>query len=132
MRISPRRRKEDGRSMGTEDKNAEMVVYCDGQPIRAASELPGITTEKAAAAAAALSSVWAAISITIKEAATALAATWDAIMAAERFNWALRWAEAYNRPLAYRYRHTKRERIRKKYRKRILSWYRAEVIGGGD
>lgn len=118
--------------MGQEDKNEEMVVYCDGQPVRSATELPGITAEKAAEAAAALSSAWAAISITIKEAATALAAVWDAIMAAERFNRALRWAEAFNRPLAHRYHHTKKGRTRKKYAKRILAWYRTEVIGGGE
>ena len=32
-----------------------------------------------------------------------------------------------NRPLYNRYRHTKKKRIRKKYAKRILEWYRTEV-----
>ncbi len=31
-------------------------------------------------------------------------------------------------PLAYRYRHTKKKRTRKKYAKRILAWYREEVL----
>lgn len=41
---------------------------------------------------------------------------------------AMRWASVYNRPLAYRYRHTKKKRTRKKYAKRILTWYREEVL----
>lgn len=46
---------------------------------------------------------------------------------------ALRWAAVYNRPLYERRQHTKKLRIRKKYEKRILAWYRAEVeeITGG-
>lgn len=40
---------------------------------------------------------------------------------------ALRWAAVYNRPLYERRQHTKELRIRKKYEKRILAWYRAEV-----
>lgn len=40
---------------------------------------------------------------------------------------ALRWASVDNRPLYNRYRHTKKKRIRKKYAKRILEWYRTEV-----
>lgn len=37
------------------------------------------------------------------------------------------WASVDNRPLYNRYRHTKKKRIRKKYAKRILEWYRTEV-----
>lgn len=40
---------------------------------------------------------------------------------------ALRWASVYNRLLYERHRRTKKLRIRKKYEKRILAWYRAEV-----
>ena len=40
---------------------------------------------------------------------------------------ALRWASVDNRLLYNRYRHTKKKRIRKKYAKRILEWYRTEV-----
>ena len=42
-------------------------------------------------------------------------------------NTALRWAAVYNRPLYERRQRTKKLRIRKKYEKRILAWYRAEV-----
>ena len=41
---------------------------------------------------------------------------------------AIRWAEVANKPLAYRYHHTKKKRTRKKYAKRILEWYREEVL----
>lgn len=37
-------------------------------------------------------------------------------------------AEAANRPLAARYHRTKKKRIRKKYAKRILAWYREEIL----
>ena len=53
---------------------------------------------------------------------------WGAIQAAEEFRKALRWAEAANRPLAARYHRTKKKRIRKKYAKRILAWYREEIL----
>lgn len=41
---------------------------------------------------------------------------------------ALRWAAVYNRPLYERRQRTKKLRIRKKYEKRILAWYRTEVL----
>ena len=41
---------------------------------------------------------------------------------------ALRWASVDNRKLYNRYHHTKKKRIRKKYAKRILEWYRAEIV----
>ena len=44
---------------------------------------------------------------------------------------ALRWAAVYNRPLYERRQRKKKLRIRKKYEKRILAWYRAEEIAGG-
>lgn len=120
--------------MGPEDKNVETAVCCNGQPVEVGTRLPEIIkgTEGVAASFATFSGVCASFAISLKEAVTALAAIGGAIVAASEFCRALHWAEAYNRPLAHRYRHTKKERIRKKYRKRILSWYRAEVIGGGD
>lgn len=50
--------------------------------------------------------------------------------AQHELNTALRWAAVYNRPLYERHRRTKKLRIRKKYEKRILAWYRAEITGG--
>lgn len=40
---------------------------------------------------------------------------------------AVRWASVCNRPLYNRYLHAKKARIRKKYTKKILKWYQAEV-----
>jgi len=40
---------------------------------------------------------------------------------------AVRWASVCNRPLYNCYLHTKKTRIRKKYTKKILEWYRTEV-----
>lgn len=122
--------------MGPEDKNEEMVVYSDGQPMGPVTGLPEVTvdTDKMAEIADTVGAAWDAIVVTVKAAATALVKLWDAIvvqaMAAAEFRRALRWAEAYNRPLAYCYHHAKKKRIRKKYAKRILAWYRTEVIGG--
>ena len=49
------------------------------------------------------------------------------VAAQQEMETALRWASVDNRPLYTRYRHTKKKRIRKKYAKRILEWYRTEV-----
>lgn len=56
-----------------------------------------------------------------------LASVLRALNAAKELETAIRWAEVYNRPLAHRYHHTKKKRTRKKYAKRILTWYREEV-----
>ena len=42
---------------------------------------------------------------------------------------AMRWASCYYRPAFNQYRHTKKKRTRKKYEKKILAWYREEVLG---
>ena len=52
----------------------------------------------------------------------------EEIQARNELKTAVRWASVYNRPLAYRYRHTKKKRTRKKYAKLILAWYREEVL----
>lgn len=49
------------------------------------------------------------------------------VAAQQEMEMALRWASVDNRPFYNRYRHTKKKRIRKKYAKRILEWYRTEV-----
>lgn len=77
---------------------------------------------------------------TVKDAAAALAPVWEQMAMAIRriantiFRWreleqAIKWAAVYNPRLARFYRHTKKKRIRKKYAKRILAWYREEVLG---
>lgn len=96
---------------------------------------PEIDTERLAEAARLLSEVWQNIVRTIEEVAGSLG-NWLKAVAAEveaqhEMETALRWASVDNRKLYNRYRHTKKRRTRKKYAKRILKWYRAEVLGNG-
>lgn len=139
--------------MGPDEKNTgPLAVYVNGQPVGTAyGEIPEIslaaeepteavppavisdgsmtiTLERASEAMKSLAGVWDAICATIEQAGKALASVWAACWAALEFQEAMRWASVYNRPLAYRYRHTKKKRTRKKYAKRILAWYREEVL----
>lgn len=137
--------------MGPDEKDAAQVVaYIDGQPVQYAGEITlpeipaepeqverpappllaslGITVEQANEAARYPAEAFRVFCDQLAEAARAVADAWDTIRAAEEFRKALRWAEAANRPLAARYHHTKKKRIRKKYTKRILSWYREEIL----
>ena len=105
--------------MGPDEKDTgPLTVYMDGQPvgiaggeipeISLAEEKPGIYLEG--------------------ETIDAIRKKAEEIQARNELKTAVRWASAYNRPLAYRYRHTKKKRTRKKYAKRILAWYREEVL----
>lgn len=90
----------------------------------------GVSAEQAAEACRKLGEAWAQATMTIEAVAPAFC-RWIrkvAAMAGGRtLTPALRWASVDNRPLYNRYRHTKKKRIRKKYAKRILEWYRTEV-----
>ena len=103
--------------MGPDKKDtAPLTVYMDGQPVGTAyGEIPEI-------------SLAAEEPTEAEQAGKALARVWAACREALEFQEAMRWASVYNRPLAYRYRHTKKKRTRKKYAKRILAWYREEVL----
>lgn len=95
--------------------------------------LPEITVdpEKVAAAAETLRKAWAGIMTSFEVAAEAfgkrIRSVAAGVEARHEMKTALRWASVDNRPLYNRYRHTKKKRIRKKYAKRILEWYRTEV-----
>ena len=144
--------------MGPDGKDtAQAAVYIDGQPVQYAGEITlpeqverpappllssmGLTMEQANEAASYLAEAFRIFCDQLAEAARAVAVRavsanaaaavtkiWGAIQAAEEFRKALRWAEAANRPLAARYHRTKKKRIRKKYAKRILTWYREEIL----
>lgn len=131
--------------MGPDGKDtAQAAVYIDGQPVQYAGEITlpeqverpappllssmGFTMEQANEAARYLAEAFSIFYDKLEEAARAVADAWGAIVAAEEFRKALRWAEAANKPLACRYHRTKKKRIRKKYAKRILAWYREEVL----
>ena len=129
--------------MGPDEKDTGLMTVCmDGQPVQYAGEITlpeqverpappllssmGLTMEQAGKVAEAMAEGFRAICIAMEEAAAAVTKIWGAIQA-EEFRRARRWAEAVNRPLAARYHRTKKKRIRKKYAKRILEWYRTEV-----
>ena len=131
--------------MGPDGKDtAQAAVYIDGQPVQYAGEITlpeqverpappllssmGFTMEQANEAARYLAEAFRIFYDKLAEAARAVADAWGAIVAAEEFRKAMRWAEAANKPLACRYHRTKKKRIRKKYAKRILAWYREEVL----
>uniref|UniRef100_A0AAU8B6E3 Uncharacterized protein n=1 Tax=Dulem virus 34 TaxID=3145752 RepID=A0AAU8B6E3_9CAUD len=82
----------------------------------------GISAAEFAGAINTLSRIWAAVTAPIERMARALADAWE-------FQQAVKWAEVYNKPLASRYRHTKKKRTRKKCAKRILAQYREGVHG---
>lgn len=122
--------------MGEQNTSAA-AVYLDGKPLGAIGELelselePGVTAEQATEACRKLGEAWAKVTMTIEAMAPAFC-RWIRKVAAEvaaqqEMEMALRWASVDNRPLYNRYRHTKKKRIRKKYAKRILEWYRTEV-----
>ena len=122
--------------MGEQNTSAA-AVYLDGKPLGAIGELelselePGVTAERAAEACRKLGEAWAQATMTIEAVAPAFC-RWIRKVAAEvaaqqEMEMALRWASVDNRPLYNRYRHTKKKRVRKKYAKRILEWYRTEV-----
>ena len=139
--------------MGPDEKNTgPLAVYMDGQPVGIAygeiteislvaeeptEDVPPavisggsmtIALEQASEAMKSLVGAWGAICTTIEQDGKTLTRVWQAARVALEFQEAMRWASLYNRPLAYRYRHTKKKRTRKKYAKRILAWYREEVL----
>ena len=140
--------------MGEDSKPTRVVAYIDGKPVDVnmdnlpeitpapeAEEIAvptlsipdfSITMDKANEAMAQLSEAFRLFCVQLDEVArntaTLCRRVLNIINAAEEFKKALRWADEYNRPLAYRYHHTKKKRIRKKYAKRILAWYREEVL----
>lgn len=139
--------------MGPENSNGSMAAYMDGQPLEMAGEIQeftvahmeggeaapdtldfsagGVSMADITAAIDTISKVWATVSVAIEAAARTFRQTVRQLARAWEFQQAMKWATRYNRPLANRYHHTKKKRIRKKYAKRILEWYRAEVLGNG-
>ena len=93
-----------------------------------------IDMESLGAVAESIKQAWGAIAETFREAAEAFTELWRATSAAFVEDWlvekkAFAWAEQNRRDLASRYHHTKKRRIRKKYRKRIVEAYLKEVSG---
>lgn len=121
--------------MGEENRADDLVVYADGQPVGRVEEFQltevdtmpeGCQAEDLAAAAARMAEAWKSITVTVGEAAAAIAEILERYKEYMEWQDALRWAEAHNRPMAWRYHHTKKKRTRKKYAKRIMAWYRGD------
>ena len=94
----------------------------------------GVSAADAADALATVSKAWADISITMEMAAEGIREFFHAMEPAAEgiqkfFNAivlavAVRCAMVLEPAMAHRYLHTKKKRIRKKYEKRIMAWYR--------
>ena len=80
----------------------------------------GVSAADAADATATASKVWADISITMEMAAERIREFFHAMELAT----AVRCAMVLEPAMAHRYLHTKKKRIRKKYEKRIMAWFR--------
>ena len=126
--------------MGEDNKPCTAYLVTDtGERVPVDVEnLPEITpseTDKLVNAARALAKAAEAVTVTFNVAAEAfgkwIRAIAGAVEAQHEMETALRWASVDNRKLYNRYRRTKKRRTRKKYAKRILKWYRAEVLGNG-
>lgn len=140
--------------MGSENSGGHFVAYIDGKPVEMAGEplqftvthmeggeiVPdtpdfsagGVSVAEIAAAIGTVSEVWDTVTVAIEEAARAIRQIVRQLTRAWEFQQAMKWAEAYNRPLANRFHHTKKKRTRKKYEKRIRAWYWEEVRGCCD
>jgi len=146
--------------MGPENSNDPVVAYIDGQPMKKAEELTQFTTAhmengeimpdtsgfsvgalkfdmeldqgKMAAVLDAFKAIATEISREWEQIIKTVQKTADAILRGYELERAIRLSAAYNPRLVHFYRRTKKRRIRKKYAKRILAWYREEVCGCYD
>ena len=108
--------------MGPKESGAAQVVaYIQRKGAKPTAEKVAEAAETIKALADELAVIWA-------EAAAAMRNMVAAMVRAREMEKAIRWAEVANRPLAARYHRTKKKRIRKKYAKRILTWYREEIL----
>ena len=108
--------------MGPKESGAAQVVaYIQRKGAKPTAEKVAEAAETIKALADELAVIWA-------EAAAAMRNMVAAMVRAREMEKAIRWAEVANRPRAARYHRTKKKRIRKKYAKRILAWYREEVL----
>lgn len=129
--------------MGEDSKATGMVAYIGDKPVGICEEIPTltelepvtaeeaaargtVTAEKLAEVTETINAAFAAIVPTFEQLARSLGRFATAIALGYELQKAIRWAEVYNPKLAHFYHHTKKRRIRKKYAKRILAWYREE------
>lgn len=115
--------------MGPESSGGQMVAYLDGKPMEIGQELPeitpvysvgGVSVEEVTAAAERLAEVWGGLSMTMEVAADGILA----FMYSVELGMAINLARILEPDMASRYIHAKKKRIRKKYEKRIMAWFR--------
>ena len=110
--------------MGPESSGDSFTAYIDGQPVEIGQPMQEITLDYAAAITAEAMGNLAAdidgVSITVEVAAEEVQKFFRAIELAA----AVDFARVLEPAMAHRYLHTKKKRIRKKYEKRILVWFR--------
>ena len=122
--------------MGEEEKGLA-TLYADGKTLFSASPVEPPTMELAVVpelpAGGEVTDWNKTIAEMLQEAAEAFTQLWRATEAAFAEDWlwkkTIAWAEQNRRDLAGRYHHTKKRRIRKKYRKRIVEAYLKEASG---
>ena len=111
--------------MGPDSNSGTVVAYLDGKPVEIRGPLPEFTiediSEDARTAKKALE-VWEDICITMEVGGDALRSFFDK----KELCIAVCLAGCYKstKVMVHRYRHTKKKRTRKKYEKRILTWFR--------
>ena len=115
--------------MGPENSNAKYVAYIDGGPVVIGRTFPeitpdysagGVSAEDAAEKLAAMTRELAGASATARVAVKGIQEFFYAVELAT----ALHFAKVLEPAMAHRYLHTKKKRIRKKYEKRIMAWFR--------
>lgn len=118
--------------MEPENSGGPVAAYIDGVGVVIGRPLPEITPdysagdESAAAVMESLADMSKAVSgtsVTMEVAAEGIQEIFDAV----ELTIAVWLAQTFRPKLANRYRHTKKKRIRKKYEKRIIAWFR-EVL----
>lgn len=116
--------------MGPDENEIRPGFYLEGKEI---DDIRSHVAEMIVQDAEAIKTVWQELYENIC-AASGVFAKWITAVAAQieakhELETAMRWASCYYRPAFNRYRHTKKKRTRKKYEKKILAWYREEVLG---
>ena len=93
--------------MGPDSNSGPVVAYLDGQPVEVGHPMPEITPD------------YSAGGVTAEVAAAGL----ERFIYSLEFDLAINLALALKPELVHRYRRTKKKRIRKKYKKRIMVWF---------
>lgn len=115
--------------MGPENSGGPVVVYIDGQPVEIDRPMPEFTIDDVSEDmknARKILEAWADVCITM-EAEMKTAGDWlRSLFKKMELCVALCLASCFksSKAMANRYLHTKKKRIRKKYEKRILAWFR--------